>query len=61
MLILDEGKYSKVYKINIKFIIFYLFYFVFINLFDYFLEFFLKKLLIILNKRKFLSILVVFL
>lgn len=57
MLILDEGKYSKVYKINIKFIIFYLFYFVF----DYFLEFFLKKWLIILNKRKFLSIFVVFL
>lgn len=61
MLILDEGKYSKVYKINIKFIIFYLFDFVFINLFDYFLEFFLKKWLIILNKRKFLSIFVVFL
>lgn len=45
MLILDEGKYSKVYKINIKFIIFYLFDFVFINLFDYFLEFFLKKMI----------------
>lgn len=55
MLILDEGKHSKAYKINIKLTISYSFY----PAFDHFLEFFLKKWSIILNKRKSPSISVV--
>lgn len=59
MLILDEGKHSKAYKINIKLTISYSFYPAPINSFDHFLEFFFKKWSIILNKRKSPSISVV--
>lgn len=59
MLILDEGKHSKAYKINIKLTISYSFDPAPINSFDHFLEFFLKKWSIILNKRKSPSISVV--
>lgn len=52
MLILDEGKHSKPYKINIKLTISYSFYPAPINSFDHFLEFFLKKMINNFEQKK---------